>query len=151
MNNPVKQQYDIVDLLGLVWKGPRKFIWIVSLCLLCCCLWPWQCLNQVFEVGEEVVKRYPSPDGKFEVVLIETNGGATTPYGANLVLARSGQTPSFQSAFYRSTHYREYPKVRWLSNREVEVTEYGGKVFVKDSQAKIGSLVGSKKIAIEYK
>lgn len=147
----MKQQYDIVDLFGLIWKGPRKFIWLVPLCLFCCFIRPLQCMNQAFEIGEEVKGRYPSPDGTLEVVLIETNGGATTPYGANLVLARKAQTPSFRSAFYRSTHFREYPKVRWLSNSKIVVAEYGGTVYIKEDQATAGSVFVSKKIEVGYR
>lgn len=76
MSFPDKQRYDIVDIFGLIWKGPRKFVWLVPLCLFCCCIRPSQCLLEFPEIGEEVIKRYPSPDGKLEVVLVDTNDGA---------------------------------------------------------------------------
>lgn len=40
--------------------------------------------------GESVVRRIPSPDGRLEAVIFESDCGATTDFGTNLSVVRTG-------------------------------------------------------------
>ena len=42
--------------------------------------------------GSDEVTRVQSPDGRFEAVLIETNGGATTSFGYKVYIERAGSS-----------------------------------------------------------
>src|ERR1041385_8380674 len=42
----------------------------------------------------DVIRRMPSPDGRFEAVLFQRNCGATTNFATNLSITRSGSTIS---------------------------------------------------------
>jgi len=46
----------------------------------------------VFAPSEDEVARVPSPDKKFEAVLTEINGGATTSFGYSIYIVKRGQS-----------------------------------------------------------
>ncbi|HEY7546287.1 MAG TPA: hypothetical protein VID27_15460, partial [Blastocatellia bacterium] len=58
--------------------------------LLCLLLAIVLCVSCTDPVSRDEVTRVPSPSGHIDAVLIETNGGATTSFGYDVYLVRSG-------------------------------------------------------------
>src|SRR5690349_14705648 len=77
-------------------------------------------------LSRDEVERVPSPDGRVEAVLIETNGGATTSFGYEVHVVAKGRPPSEQVAWlYRAgrneTAYGA--NLKWTDDHEL-VIEY---------------------------
>lgn len=54
--------------------------------------------NHMFDASKDEVARVPSPDGKVDAVLVESNGGATTSFGYDVYIVRAGARVSGNSA-----------------------------------------------------
>jgi len=67
---------------------------------------------------ESEVDRATSPNGEYDAVLMETNGGATTSYGYTVYIMHSGSTSGWKAAsLYGTTVNGAYgANLRWRSS-----------------------------------
>lgn len=74
-------------------------------------------------LGYKEVARVLSPDAKLEAVLIEYNGGATTPFSYHLFIVARGGTPSGQAVLRLARVIPmkgdQFPAVRWKGESRV--------------------------------
>jgi|SRR5882724_6517187 len=75
--------------------------------------------------GRDEVARVPSPDGAFDAVLIETNGGATTSFGYEVEIVRHADTAQAApiATLYGATRNEQAygANLRWQGPRELTV------------------------------
>jgi hypothetical protein len=77
-------------------------------------------------VSRDEVARVPSPDGRVEAVLMETNGGATTSFGYEVHVVEKGRPASDQVAWLYGASRNENAcgaNLKWISDNEL-VVEY---------------------------
>jgi hypothetical protein len=77
-------------------------------------------------VPRDEVARMPSPDGRVEAVLMETNGGATTSFGYEVHVVEKGRPASDQVARLYGAVRNENAygaNLKWISDNEL-VVEY---------------------------
>lgn len=82
------------------------------------------CLMACGLVSRDEVARVPSPDGRVEAVLIETNGGATTSFGYEVLVTEKGNTRGNQvaSLYGAVRSQRAYGvNLKWASNTQLLV------------------------------
>ena len=90
-------------------------------------------------VSRDEVARLPSPDGRVEAVLIETNGGATTSFGYEVrVLEKNGDGGFEVATLYGALRSENAYGVnlKWGSNTELLI-EY---LRAKDARLKISTV-----------
>ena len=77
-------------------------------------------------VSRDEVARLPSPDGRVDAVLIETNGGATTSFGYEIHVVEKGRPANAQVAWLYGAGRNENAygaKLKWTNDQEL-VIEY---------------------------
>lgn len=77
-------------------------------------------------VSRDEVARVPSPDGRVDAVLMETNGGATTSFGYEVHVVEKGRPASDQVARLYGAGRNENAygaNLKWISDNEL-VVEY---------------------------
>ena len=77
-------------------------------------------------VSRDEVARVPSPDGRVDAVLMETNGGATTSFGYEVHVVEKGGPASDQVASLYGAGRNENAygaNLKWISGNEL-VVEY---------------------------
>jgi len=77
-------------------------------------------------VSRDEVARVPSPDGRVEAVLMETNGGATTSFGYEVHVVEKGRPASNQVAWLYGAGRNENAfgaNLKWINGNEL-VVEY---------------------------
>ena len=75
-------------------------------------------------VSREEVARVPSPDGRVEAVVVETNGGATTSFGYEVqVFERTGYRAAFVASVYGAVRNDNAfgVNLNWASNDELRI------------------------------
>ena len=92
---------------------------IIAEILLCC--FTTGCLASN---SRDEVAAVASPDGEVEAVVIETNGGATTPFGYEIELREKSRRHSERVAYIYGAVRNENAygvNAKWMSNRELRL------------------------------
>lgn len=79
-------------------------------------------------VARKEVLRLSSPDNIVDAVLIETDGGATTPFGYLLYIVPHGNTPQKSDAQLNAVDF-ETAKYLWREPKLLEIQYKGGKIY----------------------
>jgi len=77
------------------------------------------------------LKRVSSPDKKVDAVLVETNGGATTPFGnaVFLVLPRKKiNQDDLKYAIFNADHYQNID-IKWEANKQLLISYNKARIF----------------------
>lgn len=86
--------------------------------------------------GNRIIKRIPAPKDPWEVVVFERDCGATTAKSIQISIIGLGRRlPNESGNVFIAEDPANEVRVRWLSNREVEVTHRPGiKLFKSEPQ-----------------
>jgi hypothetical protein len=77
---------------------------------------------------KEEVSRCKSPDKKVEAILIETNGGATTPFRYLLYLVAVGNSPSKDDLVLEAIHIENF-EIKWKKSKFLEIKYTNARIF----------------------
>lgn len=134
-------------------KNPRlvrNLVWalVAFVCLSPCLFIAWL-FNDM--IGVEDVGHFVSPDRHYEVVLLQVDAGATTPYSIHAVLVPVGVKPNFRTAFLTIDHYGDLPQIRWVNNQRIEVGMPECRVYQQEPRATARRMLfWSRTVKIDY-
>ena len=95
------------------------------------CLIAFALLAVIFSTNcavREEISRFLSPDKKVEAILIETNGGATTPFRYLLYLVSVGNSPSEDDLVLEAIHI-ENLEIKWKESKFLEIKYTNARIF----------------------
>ncbi len=79
-------------------------------------------------VGRDEITRISSPDFIVDAVLIRTNAGATTSFGFEIYIVRTGDIPTEADLLFRGDKM-EGLKLRWVQSKLLTIQYEQGQIF----------------------